>query len=70
MTFVQVLLLVPALVSCAMGIYHVMLVSTASHDQKYPVTPYFDHLDLWNAIVLLMMSLDSPVADSHTNDMT
>ena len=39
-----------------------------SHDQKGHVTLCFDHLDLTNAVVLLMIL--STLKDAGTSDMT
>ena len=42
----------------------------ASHDQKSHVTSYFGHLDLINAMVVLMMSLVSCNTNTGTNSIT
>ena len=52
--------------------YPVMLTlaSIMSHDQQIIVAPCFDCLDLWNAIVPLMMVLVSPDASVGTSGVT
>ena len=41
-----------------------------AHGQESHVEPHFDHLDIRNAVVPLMMSLVSLDADAGANDIT
>ena len=50
--------------------HHVMLtmVQVVSHDQRYPVAPHFNHVDLRNALIPLMML--SALCDVIDNGIT
>ena len=47
-----------------------MLMLIALHVQKTYVSPYFNHLDLTNAVVPLIITLASCDADTNANGIT